>query len=89
MMSHLSILPEMNLHLHPITIRTIQQTCRYNMKVRKNWSLMFQPHPALEVQREPSDMLTRKMENQKTLRGPDLTMITKLISFLMKHIRHS
>ena len=36
LMSHLSILPEMNLHLHPITIRTIQQTCRYNMKVRKN-----------------------------------------------------
>ena len=34
-MSQLSILPEMNLHLHPITIRTIQQTCRRNMKVRK------------------------------------------------------
>ena len=28
-------------------------------------------------------------KNQKTLRGPDLTMITKLISFLMKHIGHS
>ena len=36
MMSHLGILPEMNLHLHPSTIRAIQQTCRYNMKVRKN-----------------------------------------------------
>ena len=36
MMSHLSILPEMNIHLHLITIRTIQQPCRYNMKVRKN-----------------------------------------------------
>ena len=32
---------------------------------------------------------TMKMENQKTLRGPHLTKITKLISFLMKHIGHS
>ena len=31
----LGILPDMILHLHPI-IRTIQQICRYNMKVRKN-----------------------------------------------------
>ena len=41
--------------------------------------------------RRPADLiqLTRKMEIQKTLRGPDLTTITKLILFLMKHIGHS
>ena len=36
MMSHLSILPDMILHLHPIIIRTIQRICRSTMKVRKN-----------------------------------------------------
>ena len=36
LMSHLGILPDMILHLHPIIIRTIQQICRCNMKVRKN-----------------------------------------------------
>ena len=36
MMSHLSILPDMILHLHPIIIRTIQRICRFNMKVRKS-----------------------------------------------------
>ena len=35
-MSHLGILPDMILHLHPIIIRTIQRICRSNMKVRKN-----------------------------------------------------
>ena len=36
MMSHLSILPDMILHLHPIIFRAIQRICRSNMKVRKN-----------------------------------------------------
>ena len=36
MMSHLSILPDMILHLHPIIIRTIQPICRFNMKARKS-----------------------------------------------------
>ena len=36
MMSHLGILPDMILHLHPIIIRTIHQICRSTMKVRKN-----------------------------------------------------
>ena len=36
MMSHLGILPDMILHLHPFKIRTIQQICRCNRKVRKN-----------------------------------------------------
>ena len=36
MMSHPGILPDMILHLHPSIIRTIQQICRYSMKVRKN-----------------------------------------------------
>ena len=36
MMSHLGILPDMILHLHPILIRTLQRICRSNMKVRKN-----------------------------------------------------
>ena len=36
MMSHLGILPDMILHLHPIIIRTIPRICRFNMKVRKS-----------------------------------------------------
>ena len=48
---HLDRLPEMNLHLHPISIRTIQPTCRCHPTVMKNSSLTFPLHPALEVQR--------------------------------------
>ena len=48
MMSHLSIVPDMILHLHPIIIRTIQQICRSNMKVRKSNALSSQ-HGSIQV----------------------------------------
>ena len=70
-------LPRMNLQLHPTSTRTIQSTCRRNPTVRKNYSLTFQLHPALEVHRGPRSTLTEKKMNQKTLRGRGSTTIRK------------
>ena len=60
-----------------------------NLPMRKNYSLTFQLHPALEVHRELCSTLTEKKLNQKTPRGRGSMTIRKPTWFLMRHIGHS